>query len=363
MSTVISSKRNNVGALTERNSKGNDVLDHAASYLLASPGKLIRPALVLLLSYCCVSSPQTKQKIQRALRKDIVKLRRIVANQNPQDSAGKPMAGRNPPMEEYTFPALPSRFENILLLACITEFIHVASLLHDDVIDNAATRRGKPSLYALRGTKVSVLAGDFLFSRACGLSTLLNSIPVVSLMSSALEELVRGELLQMGEIIDTSSYYEKNYRKTGSLLEKSLTSAMILMNRSSRHPRVRKAAGFGSHLGQAFQIIDDCLDFSGSEDVIGKPRLADLREGTFTLPVILAVEKDPSTKATLSQKMSDADIDEVIRRVTALNTVQEAKTCADGELGAAMRCLDSFPQCKARRILEGVAQYIITRNS
>ena len=357
LSVIVSSRRDTLGLLTKQNRGGSDVLDSAASYLLESPGKLIRPALVLLLSYCCILSKGSIRNIKKGIQGDITNLKRVSKVQDTHNSF------RRDPIADYNYPKLPHNFQNILILASVTELIHVASLLHDDVIDNAKTRRGRPSLAELRGPKVAVLAGDYLFSRACGLSTLLGSMPVVRLMSSALEELVRGELLQMDGALDKAVYFEKNHRKTGSLLEKSLSASMIALQRSTKVASPKRGAKLGVHLGQAFQIIDDCLDFTGSEAELGKAKFADLKEGIMTLPVLLAAEKNKKIAVILRQNMDEQKVEKVIRAVESLGTVKHAQDVAKNEFKKAMDTLRRFPKCESRLLLEDVAKFILNRHS
>ena len=357
LSTIISSRRNNVGALLSANHAGDKVLDNAASYLLQSPGKLIRPALVLLMSYCSLPSCNAVAKIKRGIEEDVRRMEQASLQSHTPKIRTRSLS------DAYAYPQLPHGFQNILVLASVTELMHVASLLHDDVIDCAAFRRGKPTLASVSGAKVSILAGDFLFSRACGLATTLGSMPVVSLISSALEELVRGELLQMGSITDEATYYEKNHRKTGSLLEKSLASSMYLIQRSVRSADPKRAGKIGTHMGQAFQIIDDCLDFVGDEAVTGKPRFSDLKDAIFTLPVLLAAKKDSSLRPLLSQPMNERAVRHIIESVAANGTIQHSKRIAHQELDKAIRHLRKFPPSQPRDLLEAVAKFILERHA
>ncbi|ETW01260.1 solanesyl diphosphate synthase, variant [Aphanomyces invadans] len=164
-------------------------------------------------------------------------------------------------------------------LAEITEMIHTASLLHDDVIDEADTRRGMQSVNKVFGSKLSILAGDFLLARSSICLARLRSLEAVELMSTAIEHLVKGEVMQMrhadksGAISPFEYYLRKNYYKTGSLMANSCKASLVLGDHTDRVCELGFA--YGRHLGLAFQLIDDVLDYSGQNT--GKPMLADLK--------------------------------------------------------------------------------------
>lgn len=188
-------------------------------------------------------------------------------------------------------------------LAEITEMIHTASLFHDDVIDKADTRRGVPSANKAFGNKMAILAGDFLLARASVGLARLRSLETVELLSTVIEHLVKGEVLQMRPLAQKGSagafeyYVRKNYYKTGSLMSNSCRAAAILGAHGADLEEV--AYSYGKRIGLAFQLIDDVLDFEGNEFTLGKPALSDIRQGLATAPVLLAVEVFPEEVSSL----------------------------------------------------------------
>lgn len=212
-------------------------------------------------------------------------------------------------------------------LAEITEMIHTASLFHDDVIDNADTRRGKPAAHRAFGNKMAILAGDYLLARASICLARLRNVDVVECMSTVIEHLVRGEVLQIKDsrtgVADIEGYLRKNFYKTASLMAYSCKSAALLGAGSSEDVSsevVDAAYRYGKHIGVAFQLIDDALDFEGSAISLGKPALADLNAGLSTAPVFFAAEAhgEELIPAMVRKFKGDGDID------LALNCIQEA---------------------------------------
>merc|ERR1719491_1563283 len=209
-------------------------------------------------------------------------------------------------------------------LAEISEMIHTASLFHDDVIDGADTRRGAPAVHKVFGNKMAILAGDYLLARASIFLARLRDVEVVETMSTIIEHLVRGEVMQMKGTITTSSnntsttnlaeerliqYLRKNFYKTASLMANSCKSAAILGGYNDTI--VTAAYRYGKHLGVAFQLVDDILDFDGSASVMGKPALADLHAGLATAPVLFAAEMFPLEMQPLMERKfrEEGDID------------------------------------------------------
>lgn len=180
-------------------------------------------------------------------------------------------------------------------LAEIAEMIHVASLLHDDVLDNAATRRGLRALNLEVGNKLAILAGDFLLARASVTLASLRNTEVIELLSRVLEHLVAGEVMQMTAKPESLSsmdhYVKKTYYKTASLIANSSKAIALLGGHGEESAQL--AYDYGKNLGLAFQFQDDVLDFIGSESLLGKPTLGDLKEGIATAPVLFAVQEFP----------------------------------------------------------------------
>lgn len=200
--------------------------------------------------------------------------------------------------------------------AVSVELIHMASLVHDDVIDNAATRRGKPSINANWGNHTSVLAGDFLFATAFNLINQHNMKEVLNVITQTIQVMCSGEIEQLGMAhnleVDEKSYYDKTFRKTAMLFASSCKIGAVIAEMPAT--QVATLEGFGVCLGYAYQIIDDVLDFVADPVQLGKPVGGDLAQGNITLPVILAL-KDPNwgsrtrklleKKRPLEEKMAD----------------------------------------------------------
>jgi len=217
-------------------------------------------------------------------------------------------------------------------LAEITEMIHTASLFHDDVIDNADIRRGQPAAHRAFGNKMAILAGDYLLARASICLARLRNIDVVECMSTIIEHLVRGEVLQMKDnrtgVADMEGYLRKNFYKTASLMANSCKSAALLSNVS---PDVIDAAYiYGKHVGVAFQLIDDALDFEGNSSSLGKPALADLNAGLSTAPVLFAAQtQGHELIAAMSRKFKEhGDIDFALRCINEADGVTKTKKLA-----------------------------------
>eukprot|EP00939_MAST-03C_sp_MAST-3C-sp1_P000837 g837.t1 len=237
-------------------------------------------------------------------------------------------------------------------LAEITEMIHTASLLHDDVLDMADTRRGAKSVNVLFGNKLAVLAGDFLLARASVCLARLRNLEVVETLSTVIEHLVKGEILQMkglNEHIPIASesdsvkcfadYTKKNYYKTGSLIANASKSASILSGVDD--PNVHAAAfDYGVHFGTAFQLIDDILDFEGTQESMGKEPLADLRSGITTAPVLFAQRKFAELTPMIARKFEVAgDVEATNDLVVKADACAETRSLAEAHAALAMKSM------------------------
>jgi geranyl diphosphate synthase len=216
-------------------------------------------------------------------------------------------------------------------IAEIAELIHVASLLHDDVLDDAATRRGITSLNAQAGNKLAILAGDFLLARASVTLASLQNTEIVELLSRVLEHLVSGEVMQMTaspEQLTSMDYYlDKTFYKTASLMANSARAVAILGDQQAEVCDL--AWQYGRHLGLAFQIVDDLLDMLGSSKQLGKPALNDLRAGIATAPVLFAAEDQPGLISLIRRKFKqDGDVQLALEMVQNSRGIERAKALA-----------------------------------
>ncbi len=179
-------------------------------------------------------------------------------------------------------------------LAEITEMIHTASLVHDDVVDEAELRRGVPTVHSSFGNRIAVLAGDFLFAQSSWYLANLDNLEVVKLLSQVIMDLAEGEIQQglnrFAANLTIDEYIQKSYYKTASLIANSCKSAAVLSESSA--DLAEHLYSYGRHIGLAFQIIDDILDFTGSTEALGKPAGSDLKSGNLTAPVLYALEEN-----------------------------------------------------------------------
>ena len=235
------------------------ILYAAAEHLFGAGGKRIRPAIVLLLA----RATQPDQEITTRHRR----------------------------------------------LAEITEMIHTASLVHDDVVDESATRRGVATVHSQFGNRVAILAGDFLFAQSSWYLANLDNLDVVKLLSRVIMDLAEGEIRQGLKYFDTSlsieAYLDKSYYKTATLIANSSKAVGVLSDVSE--VLAEDLYQFGRSLGLAYQVVDDILDFTGSEEVLGKPAGSDLRSGNLTAPVLYAMEEVPYLKTLIEREFSESE--------------------------------------------------------
>ena len=255
-------------------------------------------------------------------------------------------------------------------LAEITELIHVASLLHDDVLDGSATRRGLRALNLEVGNKLAILAGDFLLARASVTLASLRNVEVIELLSRVLEHLVTGEVMQMTakaeRLTSFDHYFQKTYFKTASLIANSAKAIVLLGGHDTQTAEL--AYDYGRHLGLAFQFQDDVLDFVGSGSVLGKPTLGDLREGIATAPVLFAAEEFPALTPLIERRFKHSgDVERAADWVRASRGVERTKELAREHSAEAVRAIDALPpiDCphalRCRRGLKELAHMAVDR--
>ncbi len=230
----------------------------------------------------------------------------------------------------------PERFE----LAAIVEFIHTATLLHDDVVDESALRRGRPTANAMFGNAASVLVGDFLYSRAFQMMVTINRMRVLEVLADATNVIAEGEVLQLLNMhdpdISVEDYLQVIRYKTAKLFEASARLGAVLGGAS---PELEEScADYGRSLGTAFQLVDDLLDYEGHADEMGKNVGDDLREGKPTLPLLLAMERaEPKERELIRHAVQEGELQKlpeilsIVRRTGALQATREA-ALAEAEL-------------------------------
>ncbi|XP_023639436.1 solanesyl diphosphate synthase 3, chloroplastic/mitochondrial isoform X2 [Capsella rubella] len=256
-------------------------------------------------------------------------------------------------------------------IAEITEMIHVASLLHDDVLDDADTRRGVGSLNVVMGNKMSVLAGDFLLSRACGALAALKNTEVVALLATAVEHLVTGETMEITSTTEqrySMDYYmQKTYYKTASLISNSCKAVAVLTGQTAEVAVL--AFEYGKNLGLAFQLIDDILDFTGTSASLGKGSLSDIRHGVITAPILFAMEEFPQLREVVDQVEKDpTNVDIALEYLGKSKGIQRARELAMEHANLAAAAIGSLPETdnedvkRSRRALIDLTHRVITRN-
>ena len=245
-------------------------------------------------------------------------------------------------------------------MAVVIELIHTATLLHDDVVDGSSTRRGQETANELWGNAPSVLVGDFLYSRAFEIMVEPNSMQIMKILSKATNQISEGEVLQLLNIknanVSQSEYFEVIERKTACLFKAACQIAGILSE--SDKDIINALGSFGMHLGNAFQIIDDTLDYESNSSVIGKEVGDDLSEGKVTLPMIYALEiTKGSEKETLSNAITNADssnIDNIVNILLSVNAFEYSRKVAKNESNLALKSLEIIPNseyCSALKLL------------
>ncbi|KAL4627644.1 hypothetical protein ACB092_05G180000 [Castanea dentata] len=255
-------------------------------------------------------------------------------------------------------------------IAEITEMIHVASLLHDDVLDDADTRRGIGSLNFVMGNKLAVLAGDFLLSRACVALASLKNTEVVSLLAKVVEHLVTGETMQMTttreQRCSMEYYMQKTYYKTASLISNSCKAIALLGGQTAEVAML--AYEYGKNLGLAYQLMDDVLDFTGTSASLGKGSLSDIRHGIITAPILFAMEEFPQLHEVVDRGFEDpANVDLALDYLGKSRGIQRARELAKKHANIAAEAIDSLPESndedvrKSRRALLDLTERVITR--
>jgi geranylgeranyl pyrophosphate synthase len=253
-------------------------------------------------------------------------------------------------------------------LGQIVEMIHVASLIHDDVLDEADTRRGGESIHKLYSNKVAVLAGDYLLARASVLLARLENTAVVQIMATALESLVAGEIMQLKSppesLLQMESYLKKSYYKTASLICYACRSTAMLGGHAYGSNLATACEEFGFHLGLAYQIQDDILDFTVAASILGKPALADMDLGLSTAPILYAAQEFPLLRPLIMRRFKNSGDKQI-----ALEHLYKSKTAMDKARNLArfhaQRAVDAvlrLPQSEARDSLLRLTHLVITRN-
>lgn len=249
-------------------------------------------------------------------------------------------------------------------LAEITEMIHTASLVHDDVVDQAELRRRVPTVNSLFDNRIAVLAGDFLFAQASWYLANLDNLEVVKLLSEVIRDFAEGEIQQGLNRFDTDlsieAYLEKSYYKTASLIANSSKAAGRLSGVCDE--TAQSLYFYGKHFGLAFQIVDDILDFTASKEVLGKPTGSDLVSGNLTAPALYALEEQPYLEVLIEREFSEQhDKEQALALVKSSKGIQRARELANHHAELAMRSLECLKASPCRQALSELTDYVVSR--
>ena len=308
-----------VEAEFERQARSNiQVISYLGDYLRASGGKRVRPALTLLAN--------------------------------------------------YTVGGDASRY-NSIRMAAVMEFLHTATLVHDDIIDNAEMRRNRPSINSRFGNQTAVLMGDWLYMSAFEASLAERSLPILDILTAVTRKMTEGELIQLTSLgrvdISVDQYFDILWRKTAHLFSACCEIGAILGGATVEQQEALK--DYGMNVGTAFQLVDDLLDFTTDDETLGKPAGADLLEGKVTLPLIYLLEKEPGHRGALLDVMREGSYRDVGRHklrqaVEDSGALERALQCAQNYAVAAVEALGALPPSKYKDALAALPTYILERD-
>lgn len=268
--------------------------------------------------------------------------------------------------------------ENTFLIAEITELIHTASLVHDDIIDNSLIRRGQPTTNSKWNNAVTVISGDFMFARAAVNLGKVAKNEITALFASVLEDLCDGEISQVEKKfsteVDWDYYYDKTFKKTASLFQAACAAPAI--ESGSSEEIINACREYGKNLGLAFQIYDDILDFIADEKTLGKPNFADLAEGQITIPVLLSLAKAEGTEkheqlvtrirelaASSDISQTQETIKEIIEIINSLNGIEDSLNIAKDLIEKAKANLSILQDSVYKTDLINIANFVVNRTN
>ncbi|KFX89284.1 hypothetical protein V490_07126 [Pseudogymnoascus sp. VKM F-3557] len=349
---------------------GHPSLDKVAKYYTQAEGKHFRPLLVLLMSRATAMTPKCSTYDPSKPSADInsgLSRPEILLDHNPTSPGSNPLTDPAYAYSPTESDILPSQRR----LAEITELIHTASLLHDDVIDHSDSRRGSPSANLEFGNKMAVLAGDFLLGRASIALARLRDAEVVELLATVIANLVEGEFMQLKNTSrdeknpqwteEALTYYlQKTYLKTASLISKSCRAAALLGG--SDNLTVEAAYSYGKNLGLAFQLVDDMLDYTITEKELGKPAGADLELGLATAPLLFAWKNNPELGALVGRKFAEeGDVARARYIVSQSEGIEQTRALARDYADQALAAIEPFPESEAKDGLREMVAKTINR--
>jgi octaprenyl-diphosphate synthase len=253
-------------------------------------------------------------------------------------------------------------------LGAVVEMVHTATLVHDDIIDGADTRRGRPSANTTWGNEKCVLAGDWLYMQAFNVALKEKNLRILEQLIGLTQQMVEGELLQiqkLGRAVSEAEYYDLIYRKTACLFSVSMRLGAMLA--SAPEAQEASLAAYGKAVGLAFQIVDDVLDLTATEEVLGKPVASDLREGKATLSVIHSIDHGTAAdRQAIQRVLDDRGFERVSREqiqqiLTRNGSVEYAISIADRYADESRKALASLPDSEYKRALLWVPDFVVAR--
>ena len=253
-------------------------------------------------------------------------------------------------------------------LGAVVEMVHAATLVHDDIIDGADTRRGRPSANTTWGNEKCVLAGDWMYMQAFKVALKEKNLYILDLLIGLTQQMVEGELLQiqkLGKAVSEAEYYDLIFRKTACLFSVSMRMGSVLA--AATEAEESAMAAYGRAVGLAFQIVDDVLDLTASEEVLGKPVASDLREGKATLAVIHAFDHGTAAdRKALQRVLDDRSFENVSRQqiqesLARNGSVEYAMAAADRYAAQARQALTAFSDSEFKRALLWVPDFVVAR--
>ena len=329
------------------------------------PAAPARPALTLpqVQAYAAADMAAVDALIRRRLASDVVLVNQVA--EHIVAGGGKRL---RPMLLLLAARALGHQGADAHQLAAVVEFIHTSTLLHDDVVDESALRRGRSTANAVFGNAASVLVGDFLYSRSFQLMVELGSMPVQEILADTTNRIAEGEVLQLLHVrnpdVDEAAYLRVIERKTAVLFAAATRLGALLAGADDATQQ--RLHDYGLALGHAFQIADDVLDYSADEAALGKHLGDDLAEGKATLPLIHAMaQSDAATRGRLRAIIEGGDVDalpEAIAAIRAQGSLDYSRARAAEYAGAAGRALEGLEDNEAVAALRGLARYATERD-
>jgi len=324
---------------------------------------------------------QMKQKIMSAVANDLEKIEKSLKdNLDPYLELVRTIAGHilfsggkrlRPLLMILCARMCGYNQNNIFHFSTMFEYLHVATLLHDDVIDTADMRRGKKAAHLVFGAAETVLTGDYLLSKSLSIACETGKMEIIQLAARITSEMTQGELLQMknqrNPHLTQDDYFQIVHSKTAVLMQAACESGAILADASQEV--IESVSNYGKHMGIAFQIADDILDYIADTKILGKKVGADLREGKLTLPVIYTLQKASEQERAFIEKMiqdvhfSFSDFEKLIDIMENLGSISFCLDKAQSFVDKARESLMGIPETDEHKILFDIADYVVARDS